>query len=146
MIRAFALALGLLVIEAMALSSLPSREKRRRLEDLEQFRRRLPHMSQSALAAVCKDIQQHGLPDDFSRRAQQESRNMIRGVNTEYGPIIRAAKLVRSDNAGPVSVEYANAWALVHHIAGRSGALAKLIQRRHGESPSSARKPWNHSV
>ena len=79
MIRAFAIALGLLVIEAMALSSLPSREKRRRLEDLEQFRRRLPHMSQSALAAVCKDIQQHGLPDDFSRDAQRKSRNMIRG-------------------------------------------------------------------
>jgi hypothetical protein len=126
----------------MALASLPSAAKRRRLEQLDGFRRRLPHMSQTALAAVCKDIQQHGLPDDFSERAQYEARNLLRGLTNEYGPIIRKAELVRVDDAKPVNVEFANVWAMLHHMLASGGELANIIHQRHVASPSSSRKPW----
>ena len=126
----------------MALPSLPSNVKRRRLESLETFRRRLPHMSQAALAAVCKDIQNNGLPPAFSRQDQREARNLLRGVATEYGPIIKTASLNRLDSGPPIRVDYANVWSLLHHISQRGGELARLIKLRHDEVPSSARQPW----
>lgn len=126
----------------MALSSLPSIAKRRRLENLEAFRRGLPHISQSALAAVCHEIREHGIPDAFSRQDQLAARNIIRGIDTEYGPIIKSASLNRNDNGRPISVEYANIWAMLHHISRKGGELAELIRLRHEELPSSARQPW----
>ena len=135
-----------ILLISMALAVPPSAATRQRLERLDLFRRRLPHMSQTALAAVCDDIRANGLPEPFDRHRLQGTRDMLRLVQTPYGPLVRGANLINATTEQPhVSVEFINIWALLAHIITKGGGFAEFIRERHTASPSSARKPWTCS-
>ena len=62
-------------------------EKRRRLNSLETFRRKLPHVSQRALSAILTTIKAEGLPELVERKDIRSARNELTETNTEYGPL-----------------------------------------------------------
>ena len=61
--------------------------KHRKLDELERFRRRVPHASASALNALLREAKRSGVPELHSRGVIQEARNAKIGEDTEYGPI-----------------------------------------------------------
>ena len=62
--------------------------RKRRLLQLEELRRRLPHVSQSGLAATLQDIKQHGLSELDTAKHMRQARDMLCEENTAYGPMI----------------------------------------------------------
>ena len=57
-------------------------EKRRKLDELERFRRRSPYTSASDLSAVLQEVKQSGLPELDSRKDIREARGAAVGTET----------------------------------------------------------------
>ena len=60
-----------------------------KLRKLDKFRRRLPQVTATALEAVLKNIQQHGLPEMMSRQQMSEARGMLASAWTPHGQLIQ---------------------------------------------------------
>ena len=58
--------------------------KLRRLDD---FRRRNPHVTASALESLMRDVSQHGLPELFSRNNMNEAKELLTTVQTPHGTL-----------------------------------------------------------
>ena len=62
---------------------MPTNERKRKLLDLEELRREIPHVSQSGLSATIKALKRRGLPDLDNRQDFQEARDLwAAGLNT----------------------------------------------------------------
>ena len=61
--------------------------KRRKLGELERFRRKVPHASSSALSAILREVKRNGLPELNTRKDIAEARNVALGTQTEYGDL-----------------------------------------------------------
>ena len=120
----------------------PSDDKKRKLDELERFRRKLPHMSMSALAAVCKVVKESGVPSLSSRTDQRMARDELRAVTTPYGNVIRPLTLSTNDERKPLITLVANLWALLYHLFNVGGGFADLLMKRLRSNPSSPRCPW----
>ena len=68
-----------------------------KLRKLDARRRRLPHVTASALSAVYEDIAEHGLPDLTSRNNIAQASTDIVLTDTPYGPLMTAIELVPSE-------------------------------------------------
>ena len=64
-----------------------------KLRRLENFRRRLPHISASALESVLNEVERSGVPDAHSRRDMREARNLEVEAPTPYGPLFHTSQL-----------------------------------------------------
>ena len=99
--------------------------------DLVQIRYLLPHVSQTALATLCKWANDHGgLPDIRDRKEVRVSRDAVIGVNTPYGPIHVVHEVQGFE------LELQNPWAGLYHListsAGLSWAFARCLERHPG--------------
>ena len=61
--------------------------KRRKLGELERFRRKVPHASASALSAILREVKRSGLPDLHTRGDIAQARDVALGTQTEYGDL-----------------------------------------------------------
>ena len=116
--------------------------KRQRLESLDQLRRRLPHMSQTALTAVCADIRTHGLPEPFDRHDLHATRDLLSKVETRYGPVVRDTNLKGKNGHHIVKVVFLNVWSLLSPIVSKGGGVCELAAGTACSEPSSSQKPW----
>ena len=64
-------------------------ERRAKLQKLNQFRRKLPHITASALAAVLGAVRDDGLPDLADRDSMREARDLESMAPGPYGPILQ---------------------------------------------------------
>ena len=64
-----------------------------KLRRLERFRRQLPHVSASSLAAVLKEAQSEGIPDLTNRNAIREARDDVVDIQAPYGELYQTAEL-----------------------------------------------------
>ena len=60
-----------------------------KLRKLDSLRRRLPHISQNALAALLRDVEEHGLPELTTRQSMTEARTLVARTRTLHGPLIK---------------------------------------------------------
>ena len=67
--------------------------KRRKLEELEQFRRNVPQCSASALSAVLEEVKRSGLPELSTRADLRDARDAEVGRVTEYGELYQTLDL-----------------------------------------------------
>ena len=61
--------------------------KRRKLGELERFRRKVPHASSSALSAILREVKRSGLPELNTRKNMSAARDAALGTHTEYGDL-----------------------------------------------------------
>ena len=85
-------------------------EPPRKYQRLVKFRARLPQISQSALEAVCADIEANGLPECYSRDDQRKARSSVVGQITQHGPVLDVLPL-HGDKPGWLHV--LNIWAFM---------------------------------
>ena len=64
-----------------------------KLARLERFRRMLPKVSASSLAAVLKEAKSEGIPELTNRNAIREARDNAVDVQTPYGKLYQTAEL-----------------------------------------------------
>ena len=113
-----------------------------KLRRLERFRRKLPHVSASALSAILKEVAETGLPERRSRDDMRRARDELLDTDTPYGPLMTDITLVRKNGReGRMNVMHPLAllwFAFTFCIGFQQLFLGKL-----GENPSTIDNPWN---
>ena len=72
-----------------------------KLRETDRFRRKLPHCSQTALAALAAETRKNSLPEFTSRKQQREARTAITSMDTSYGPLLGAIDVPDKDGTRP---------------------------------------------
>ena len=106
-------------------------DKARRID---QLRRKLPFLSQSALAAVSRELDSEntGLHD---RKSIRNARDSIVTETTPYGPILHFLPEIEQQIANP----FAMVWSLTKQCPG----FASLMQKTLAANPPSLERPWH---
>ena len=112
--------------------------------ELSALRYRLPHISQVALAALCKYARANGgLPDVGTTREIRAARDdAITQERTIWGPLHRNVQLPLA-NGKFTQIEIQDPWAMLAHTSSESGWFAGLLKHtasQHQPTPSS---PWH---
>ena len=69
-----------------------------KLRRLNSFRRRLPHCSANALAAILNDIKANGMPEGgTSRRGFKDARNLQNATQTPWGKTLQTTSVIDKD-------------------------------------------------
>jgi hypothetical protein len=113
-----------------------------KLRRLNEFRRRRPHVTASALAETLRGVQEEGLPPLHTRNQLRESRDLICTEKTPFGPIVQAITVVDNQDR-PKRIAIASPFALLYTAINTSVALANLFESRLDVCPSSPETPWN---
>ncbi|CAE7741671.1 unnamed protein product [Symbiodinium sp. CCMP2592] len=115
--------------------------KKRKILDVRQS---VPFCSQTALAAICKNIAEHGLPDKHSRRdIWQETEELLHNSSMQkYGSLFLTAEAetVKGGQQKLLFVNFLSLLAGVFHAAGPFGMWLLDFHERH---PSSYESPWD---
>ena len=121
----------------MASSSSTDRpDKLARINDL---RRKLPHMSASAMAALMADMKK-GVPDLTCRKHVTEAKVAEISRHTAYGPLLQDVALQSTESS--MSVQMVNLQSLLYGAYSEEGGLHSLMMARHSAHPSSREGPW----
>ena len=105
------------------------------------LRGKLPYLSHSALAAVCRESQLNPLPD-ADRNFIRHARNSVAKQQTPYGPMFVVEKLPAADGGDDIEVSIINPpaylWAASH-----KKQYAALLSRTAARHPPSPLTPWH---
>ena len=113
-----------------------------KLRRLDEARRRLPHISGSALAAVYKDVKEHGVPDLILRRDLIEAKNLVKDIMTPHGTLHQQLP-VPMQNGKEYKLHIINPLAMLWHCFQTYKVWSDLLAEKHMQNPSSIEKPWN---
>eukprot|EP00971_Amphidinium_carterae_P262428 5205531-Amphidinium_carterae.1 len=113
-----------------------------RLEGLRALRYKLPHITQSALAAVLKVASECSLPTAASRATIRAARDVCATESTPYGPLHAAFECTLT-SGGTVKLECQHPMAMMYYLCCHSASYAMMVKRAHDQNPSGPTKPWN---
>ena len=119
-----------------------SSAKATKLRRLDQFRRRLPYASASALSAVLKDIEEHGAPELHDRKDFKSARDATAASETPYGPFLQTIELEKIDSTMMpfiIVLPFAMLWFLMSTV----NKFSDVAWSRLAEHPASADLPWS---
>lgn len=116
-------------------------ERAEKLRRLNVFRRSLPHISASALAAVLDEVARSGIPDLRSRYHCQEATALELLGDTPYGPLLTSVKVARIVG-GDADVLVINPFAMLHKAA-LSVGFDTLLRKAFARTPCTPEQPWN---
>ncbi|CAE7202212.1 unnamed protein product [Symbiodinium sp. CCMP2592] len=115
--------------------------KKRKILDVRQ---EAPFCSQTALAAICQNIAEHGLPEKHSRRdIWKETEELLHNPSMEkYGPLFQTAEAetVKGPKQKLLFVNFLSLLAGVFHAA---GPFARWLLDLHAKHPSSYDSCWD---
>jgi hypothetical protein len=115
-----------------------------KLRRLENFRRRLPHVSASALSAILTECTSDK-PDVFDRRAIREARDTTVSEDTPYGPILMTVPIECTDGTRE-DIYVANPFAMLYVAAKHCKGFAWLMHKTHASQPSTYDHPWSFAL
>ena len=112
-----------------------------KLRKLNAFRRRMPHVTAAALAAILVAVQLQGVPEAHSRNAMRYARDLENNFQTDYGSISRQVEAVNKVG-DKVSLQVANPFALLWTAVSSCASFSKFFRERLLAIPPSPEKPW----
>ena len=113
-----------------------------KLRRLNVFRRSLPHVSGSALAAVLDEITRHGVPDLHGRHHLRQAATAVLAHATPYGNLLVQIKLVALDGTIK-TMDVVNPLAMLL-LAAELPGMDALLQARFSKSLPSPENPAGH--
>ena len=113
-----------------------------KLQKLNHFRRKLPHISVSALAAVVQAIRDEGPPELADRGNMRKARDDQCKSNGPFGPILQHCRVI-SKAGGELLIPIAHPFAMLHASMLASPSLQTLFGTKLAEHPCSPEHPWN---
>ena len=117
-------------------------ERSVKLRKLNAFRRSVPHVSGSALAAILDEVEQSGLPELHSRWDLQKATTMELDHETPYGNICDSLKLAAKSGGRDIQIPFVNPHAHLYRAFSFGGAFTKLMLERLAAVPPTPDAPW----
>lgn len=116
-------------------------ERAQKLQRLNQLRRSVPYVSQSALAAILLDVKEKGVPELHQRKAMQEATSSELAKLDAYGPLLQTENgILKSGDTVPVLL--VNPLSYMHAAVHQGGSYTELLLDTHRRCPSSPESPW----
>ena len=118
--------------------------KKAKLEQLLQFKAKLPSHSQSALQAFIEQAKEHGLPDLSSSNHQREAREHLleQCHGGQLGPLLQQTEVQTTDGSS-TTMFFIHLLVYLTSMYHLGGSFTQLMQQRHATHPSSPTKPWD---
>ena len=114
------------------------------LRALDHFRRRLPHMSQTALSAVLFEARDGTIPTTHAtRHAIHEAQESVLLRETPYGTVGQSLRLKSLTPGEHVDLVIANLPSMLHVAFSDCAPFRTFVQTRHDLYPSSDQEPWH---
>ena len=119
-----------------------SNDKRKQLMELEELRRKIPHVTASGLSATIKQLKKSGLPDLDTRQNFRDARDLWASeINTPYGPISIEKGVPRLGGGNLVKLRNASPLAMLWMLYAACIPFAAFMDRCMEEYPPSADAP-----
>lgn len=117
-----------------------SSSKKRKITDL---RASVPFCTQTALAAICKEIAEGGLPEQHSRFSiWNEAKQFLEDHSMSmYGPLFQSVQATTLNNE-KVAFLFINCLSLLSGIFNQAGEFTDFLLDKHARQPSSLAAPW----
>ena len=130
------------VVVAVCCSNLDMDTRDTKLRKLNQFRRKLPHQSASALSATLDLIEQEGMPELHSRKDLRNARNLTCDDDTPFGPIIQSMDVIDTNDVTQ-RVGFAHPFAALWTALTISESFRLFFEERLAACPCSPENPWS---
>ena len=119
-------------------------ERAAKLQRIEAFRRKVPHVSASALTGILKEVRDNGVPDGGSlRKTFQEAREAVVRADGMYGAILREVELPPEKPGPDLRLVYADPVALLAKACETCVPFWTFFESRHAANPSTMANPWD---
>ena len=115
--------------------------KLRRLDD---FRRSVPYVSASAMAAILK-LAKQDMPELDNRMSMQEARDVRVSENTPYGTLMMIMQIV-SITSAMMNMNVVNVFAQLWVATKECAGFATMIAARLVTTPSTYERPWRFII
>ena len=117
-------------------------DRKRKLKELDSFRRRLPFISASALEQTFKLIEAEGMPDVRHRNAMHDAREIITRSDTSHGKLVQWKPALKKDNS-LTDILLCNPLAFIWHVFQNCKGFRVLLLEAHEKRPSTPEDPWH---
>jgi hypothetical protein len=116
----------------------------KQLRELDRFRRRVPHVSQSALGSIMS-VGLDDVPEiSCCRQNQLRARQALMNVVTPYGPLAQVLDLAPAPPLTAMQhLHVALPQPMLQAAFQGGGGFAAFLQRTHERNPTSPDKPWH---
>ena len=126
----------------LAMASCSSKDERPlKLQRLDEFKRKVPHVSASALSAILNEIKESGVPELGNRKQIMEATQGALSC-TSYGPLIQTAVLNKLDGSKQ-QVCFVNPLSLLAAAALQGGSYSNLLRQTMNDKGCSFEKPFS---
>ena len=114
-----------------------------KLKKLNDFRRRLPHVTASALSAILEDLKKNGIPEgNTDRNALREARNLQNSKATKFGAVLQTLD-VHDVHGGVEQVAIAHPLALLCVGVEDNDSFGAFLRQKLMQHPPSPEQPWS---
>ena len=100
------------------------------------------YVSKSGMATLLKHVEEHGLPEAFSRATQYRARKAECHRQTPYGECIEGHTILL-ENGVPIDIALANPMAMFYEQCRLSEHFSRIVKDAMVNYPCSPAKPWN---
>ena len=118
-----------------------SHPREAKLRKLNDFRRQLPHVTASALAAILGEVAAHGVPESHSRQDLSSSTAAVMQEATPYGPLLIDVDVVGKDGSATKMLAI-NPLAMTYKAFAQGGSFTDLMLAKMRDAPPTPELPW----
>ena len=111
-----------------------------KLRKLNDFRRKVPFVSQRALTTIFEEVRVNGLPELIHRHDMQESSDLVLSDHAEYGDLMTKVTMVGIE--GPETGMLVNPLSYLHAAVVQGGSYTQLVLDTYAKKQSSPEAPW----
>jgi len=112
-----------------------------KLRKLNDFRRRLPHCTASALSAILADVRETGIPDG-DRNAMRNARDLQNSEPTPFGPVLQTLTVFDNDDEEQ-KLTIAHPFALLWKASSECDSFITFFRAKLADHPPSLENPWH---
>ena len=130
--------IGMFALLLLSLACLPCYcqmgDRSAKLRKLNDFRRRLPHCTASALSAILADVRETGIPDG-DRNAMRHARDLQNSEPTPFGPVLQTLTVFDNDDEEQ-KLTIAHPFALLWKASSDCDSFMVFFSCEAGRSPT----------
>ena len=118
-------------------------DRKTKLRKLNTFRRKLPHVTASALSAILIAVASYGVPEGSSQRgALRAGRDLEITEDTPYGPILQTFNVLTKADV-PKQLPFAHPFASLWTAVSACEPFGTFLQQQLLQKPPTVDSPWN---
>jgi hypothetical protein len=116
-------------------------ERHQKLRRLSDFKRAMPDVTASALAAILEEVSVAGVPPLHSKKNIAQATALLLNEETPYGPMLIEIDVVAIDGR-TVKMQALNPLVVLYTSFLQVGSFTEAMVKKLGETPCTADKPW----